>query len=283
MKNYLIVTKNERELEHPFTLELKNYIESKGGVVTVVARPRDSSNLKISVPDGVEAIFTIGGDGTLVRAAQMTFSSNVPLMGVNHGHLGYLCDLNEENVYVAVDRMFEDDYEIEERMMLSGYVVKKGGAKTPIEHSLNDIVVTSNDGKSVIRLTVYINGEFLYSVQGDGMIFATPTGSTAYNLSANGPIVDPKTEAILMTAINPHTLNSRSIVLDPEDEISLEITPRRQTAKEAATVMFDGSFPITIEPGERLVVRKSDRKTKMIFMSRMNFLERMRNKMQENG
>ena len=282
MKNYLIVTKNERELKHPFTTELKNYIEGKGGVATVVARPRDSSNLGINVPEGVEAIFTVGGDGTLVRAAQMTFESNAPLIGVNHGHLGYLCDLNEESVFPALDRMFADEYEIEERMMVSGYVVKADGRKTQVQHSLNDIVVSSDDGKSVIRLTVYINGEYLYSIQGDGMIFATPTGSTAYNLSANGPIVDPKTEAILMTPINPHTLNSRSIVLDSEDEISIEITPRRHSAVEAATVLFDGSFPFNIVPGDKLVVHKSNRKTKMIFMSRMNFLERMRNKMQEN-
>ena len=282
MKNYLIVTKNERELKHPFTMELKNYIEEKGGVAHVVARPRDDSNLGINVPEGVEGIFTVGGDGTLVRAAQMTFESNAPLIGVNHGHLGYLCDLNEETVFPALDRMFTDDYEIDERMMLSGYVLREDGKKTPIQHSLNDIVVSSDDGKSVIRLTVYINGEYLYSIQGDGMIFATPTGSTAYNLSANGPIVDPKTEVILMTPINPHTLNSRSIVLDPEDEISIEITRRRQTAIEAATVLFDGSFPYKITPGDKLIVHKSNRKTKMIFMSKMNFLERMRNKMQES-
>nr|MCR4796847.1 NAD(+)/NADH kinase [Lachnospiraceae bacterium] len=144
-------------------------------------------------------------------------------------------------------------------------------------------VVLAQDGKSVIRLTVYVNGEFLYSIQGDGMIFATPTGSTAYNLSANGPIVDPKMEVILMTPINPHTLNSRSsIVLDTRDEISIEITPRRSTAKEAATVLFDGSFPYEVEPGDKLIVKKSQYKTKMIFIKQMSFLERMRNKMQEN-
>ena len=282
MKNYLIVTKNERELSNPFTKQLSSYIEEKGGTVSVLARPRDTSDDKITVPDGVEAIFTVGGDGTLVRIAQTTVSLNVPLIGVNHGHLGYLCDLNEDNIWTAVDRMFEDDFEIEERMMLDGYVIDEHDNKSKIEHALNDVVVSSNDGKTVIRLTVYINGEYLYSISGDGMIFATPTGSTAYNLSANGPIVDPKTEAILMTPLNPHTLNSRSIVLDPNDEISVEITPRRHSATEAATILFDGSYPVVIEPGEKLVVKKSSRKTKMIFMSQMNFLERMRNKMQES-
>lgn len=282
MKNYLIVTKNERELENPFTRELQSYIEQKGGTVSVVARPRDTSSETVDVPEGVEAIFTVGGDGTLVRIAQTTVSLNVPLIGVNHGHLGYLCDLNEDNIKNAIDRMFEDDFEIEERMMLDGYVEHEDGSTTKVQHALNDVVISTNEAKSVVRLTVYINGEYLYSISGDGMIFATPTGSTAYNLSANGPIVDPKTEAILMTPLNPHTLTSRSIVLDPNDEISVEITPRRHTSQEIATILFDGSYPVTIEPGEKLVVKKSSRKTKMIFMSQMNFLERMRNKMQEN-
>jgi NAD+ kinase len=178
--------------------------------------------------------------------------------------------------------MFEDDFEIEERMMLDGYVEHEDGSATKVQHALNDVVISTNEAKSVVRLAVYINGEYLYSISGDGMIFATPTGSTAYNLSANGPIVDPKTEAILMTPLNPHTLTSRSIVLDPNDEISVEITPRRHTSQEIATILFDGSYPVTIEPGEKLVVKKSSRKTKMIFMSQMNFLERMRNKMQES-
>ena len=282
MKNYLIVTKNERELKNSFTKEMEQYILNKGGNVSVVARPRDTSDDKITIPEGVEAIFTVGGDGTLVRIAQTTVSLNVPLIGVNHGHLGYLCDLNEDNIWKAIDRMFEDDFEIEERMMLDGYVEHGDGSKSKVDHALNDVVVSANDGKTVIRLTVYINGEYLYSITGDGMIFATPTGSTAYNLSANGPIVDPKTEAILMTPLNPHTLNSRSIVLDPNDEISVEITPRRHSVTEAATVVFDGSYPVVISPGEKLVVKKSSRKTKMIFMSQMNFLERMRNKMQES-
>ena len=283
MKSFLLVTKNEREKNAPLVNEIKKYIDGKGGSAVIVARPRDDSNEVIRVPEGTDAIVTIGGDGTLVRAAQMTFHSYVPMIGVNHGHLGYLCDLDEESVFPALEKIFTDDYEIEERMMLSGHILRADGSITPINHSLNDIVVLAQDGKSVIRLTVYVNGEFLYSIQGDGMIFATPTGSTAYNLSANGPIVDPKMEVILMTPINPHTLNSRSsIVLDTRDEISIEITPRRSTAKEAATVLFDGSFPYEVEPGDKLIVKKSQYKTKMIFIKQMSFLERMRNKMQEN-
>ena len=114
------------------------------------------------------------------------------------------------------------------------------------------------------------------------MIFATPTGSTAYNLSAFGPIVDPKTELILMTPINAHTLASRSIVLDPGDEVELTITPRRSTTRESGHVTYDGTYPVEMSIGDRLCIKKSDMKTRMIRMSEVNFLERMRRKLSES-
>jgi NAD+ kinase len=185
-----------------------------------------------------------------------------------------------DNVEHCLDQLLSDNYKIDERMMLEGDC---SNDEDNCFRALNDIVVASDAaGLYVLNLTVKVNGIQLYSHNCDGLIVSTPTGSTAYNLSANGPIVDPKTEAILMTPLNPHTLTSRSIVLDPDDEISVEITPRRHTSRENATVLFDGSYPVPIEPGEKLVVKKSARKTKMIFMTKMNFLERMRNKMQEN-
>ena len=112
------------------------------------------------------------------------------------------------------------------------------------------------------------------------MIFSTPTGSTAYNLSANGPIVDPKTNLILLTPINPHTLNSRSIVLDQEDEIAVEVGRRRSDVQETAEISFDGNHKQILQPGERLIVHKAQQKTQMIRLSEMNFLERIRSKMQ---
>ena len=112
--------------------------------------------------------------------------------------------------------------------------------------------------------------------------FSTPTGSTAYNLSANGPIVNPKTNLILLTPINPHTLNSRSIVLDSSDEIVVEITSRRKDITETAEVRFDGSHKMMLRPGERLTVRKAKQKTRMIQFSNISFLERIRIRMREN-
>ncbi|MBR1629712.1 MAG: NAD(+)/NADH kinase, partial [Lachnospiraceae bacterium] len=200
--------------------------------------------------------------------------------GINRGHLGYLCELDEESVYGAINALLEGEVVIEERMMLEGYITTKERRQSKTFRALNDIVVSSLNGLQVIHMSVFVGNEFLYSFHGDGMIFATPTGSTAYNLSANGPIVDPKTDVILMTPINPHTLNSRSIVIDRRDEVALEIVPRRGFASdESVAVSFDGERGELLHPGEQVVVHRSSLRARMIKLSKMSFLERIRSKM----
>ena len=282
MKHFFIVARNEETQKQELVQRLADYIKEKGGICSCTSNPEDDQAAEVTVPDDTECIFTIGGDGTLIRAAQNTFGSNVPLIGVNCGHLGYLCELDESNVFDAVDALFEDRYQVEKRMMLSGHIQGEGGKVTESVQALNDIVICSSNGLQVIHLTVYVNGQHLYSYNCDGMIFSTPTGSTAYNLSANGPIVDPKTNLILLTPINPHTLNSRSIVLDSSDEITVELTPGRNPDSEAGEVSFDGNHRQKIYPGQKLIVRKAREKTRMIQFRNLSFLERIRVKMREN-
>ncbi len=282
LKHFFIIARNEETQKQELVQRLADYIKEKGGICSCTSNPEDDQAAEVTVPDDTECIFTIGGDGTLIRAAQNTFGSNVPLIGVNCGHLGYLCELDESNVFDAVDALFEDRYQVEKRMMLSGHIQGEGGKVTESVQALNDIVICSSNGLQVIHLTVYVNGQHLYSYNCDGMIFSTPTGSTAYNLSANGPIVDPKTNLILLTPINPHTLNSRSIVLDSSDEITVELTPGRNPDSEAGEVSFDGNHRQKIYPGQKLIVRKAREKTRMIQFRNLSFLERIRVKMREN-
>ncbi|MFQ7262906.1 MAG: NAD(+)/NADH kinase [Lachnospiraceae bacterium] len=281
MKHFFIISRNEDESRRELIRRLTQYIQQKGGVCSCAHNPEDGRPGEIAVPEGTQCILTVGGDGTLIRAAQNTFGSNIPLLGVNCGHLGYLCELDRDNVFDAVDDLFADRYQVEERMMLSGSIAGPEG-RSPETQALNDVVLSCSAGIQIIQLTVYVNGEHLYSYNCDGMIFSTPTGSTAYNLSANGPIVNPKTNLILLTPINPHTLNSRSIVLDSSDEIVVEITSRRKDITETAEVRFDGSHKMMLRPGERLTVRKAKQKTRMIQFSNISFLERIRIRMREN-
>ena len=257
---------------------MKSAIETRGGVTRVHFVEGDRFD-EIEVAEDADCILSVGGDGTLIAVAQQTVDSGVPLLGINRGHLGYLCDLDEDTVYDAIPSLLENEPDIERRMMLEGYIVRGDGSRSETIRALNDIVVSSLNGLQVIHLSVYVGDEFLYSFNGDGMIFATPTGSTAYNLSANGPIVDPKTDVILMTPINPHTLNSRSIVIDRRDEVALELMARRGAGHESVAVSFDGGRSLVIRAGERVVVHRAAEKVQMIRLSKMSFLERIRSKM----
>lgn len=259
-------------------LGIKSAIETKGGVCHVTGIVDDRYD-DIKVEEGTQCVLSVGGDGTMIAIAQQIVDLGIPLLGINIGHLGYLCDLDMDTIYDAIPVLMNGEYDIEERMMLEGYVKRKDGSATKPMRALNDIVVSSLNGLQVINICVYVGDEFLYSFNGDGMIFATPTGSTAYNLSANGPIVDPKTDVILMTPINPHTLNSRSIIIDRRDEVSLEITPRRYEEGESVAASFDGGNNEKLTPGDRIVLHRAKSRTKMIRLSKMSFLERIRRKM----
>ncbi|MCR5097679.1 MAG: NAD(+)/NADH kinase [Lachnospiraceae bacterium] len=280
--HFVVITKNERALDSDIVKSVSAHIQESGSHVTLIPRPRDTSGERIVVPEDADYIITIGGDGTLVRAAQMTFKSGVPLIGVNLGHLGFLCDVDEDEVNSAIDRIISGEFEIEHRMMLSGYVLRENGEKTRMESALNDIVIVADDNTTVLEFTIYVNGKYLYSIHGDGMIFATPTGSTAYNLAAFGPIVNPTTELILMTPINAHSLGARSIVLDPADEVELTIHARRTTTKESGHVTYDGTYPTEMGVGDKLIIKKSDASTRMIRIDQTGFLERMRRKLSQS-
>ncbi len=280
MKHFFLVVRDEKPETLVFLREITDYIRLKGGVCSYGVNPDDSLETGLEPPKDTEAVLTVGGDGTLIRAAQNIFGKNIPLIGINRGHLGYLCDLDQDNVFDAIDSMIGDDYTVEERMMLTGHILHDDGRIGHEVQALNDVVVTSGAGLQVIYVRVYVNGQYLYAYHCDGMIFSTPTGSTAYNLSAHGPIVNPKTNLILLTPINPHTLNARSIVLDPYDEVVLELCGRDPDDAAEAEVSFDGNHRRLMRTGEKLAVRRAKETTKMIHLSDVSFLDRIRTKMQ---
>ncbi len=237
---------------------------------------------RMDLPMDTQAILTVGGDGTLIDAAQKTLGMGIPLLGINRGHLGYLCDLDDDSAISAIELLMQDDFGIEERMMISGTLRNAAGEVISESYALNDIVISSKGGLNIIDLTVYVNGKYLYSYPCDGMIFSTPTGSTAYNLSANGPIVNPKTKVILLTPINPHTLNSRPIVLDQDDMLTVEIKRRHLDMDERAEIAYDGGHKIDLAASDSIMVKRTTETMKMIRLNEVNFLERIRTKLQAN-
>lgn len=273
MKNFLIVTNEYKDKDLTLSRQIVTYLSERG------AKAKCSLHVDLlasDVDEEVEGILVLGGDGTLIRAATRLQARKVPLLGVNLGTLGYLCEIEKARVFEALDRMLSDDYEIEDRMMLTGYSTKPEAEMV----ALNDIVIHRDGDLSILSINVYVNGEFLTTYHGDGMIVATPTGSTGYNMSAGGPIVDPKAKVILLTPINAHNLNSKSIVLGAEDVIELEVGSRRDEEKECAVVSFDGDQVAKLNVGDRFTVAQATNTTSICKLSNQSFLELLRKKMQ---
>lgn len=282
MKNFLIITNLYKDTNLRLTEKIKSYIENHGGTcISYASNGKEISEAAPAaeeIPAGTEGVFVLGGDGTLIRAASRLIESRLPLIGVNLGTLGYLCELEESNVFAAIDRLMAGNYVVEKRMMLSGHGTKAG--KEGAERiALNDIVIHRTGALSVVNLILYVNGEYLNTFHADGMIVSTPTGSTGYNMSAGGPIVDPKADMILITPINAHNLNSRSIVIGAEDEVVVEIGERRSQKDETVEVSFDGDNAVKLEVGDCFTIRKAKDTTRICKLSNQSFLEILSKKM----
>lgn len=280
MKKFVVITNAYKDKDLRLTKQIVKYITDQGGsaksLISIVESP-DGRDFDIEqIPEDTECILVLGGDGTLIRAATKVSGLKIPLIGVNMGTLGYLCELEEANVFPAIDKLMGDNYMMENRIMLTGH---KDGCKEK-RVALNDIVIHRAGGLQMLSLNVYVNGEFLNTYHADGIIVATPTGSTGYNMSAGGPIVDPKGSLILLTPNNAHNLNSKSIVLSSEDVVEIEIGSRRWQKDERAYVSFDGDNVAELKVGDRFVIKKSDNYTQICKLNKRSFLEILRKKME---
>ena len=198
----------------------------------------------------------------------------LPMIGVNLGNLGYLTQVSRgENIAPMLDALLADNFTMEKRMMLEGRIVGPGGVRKGI--ALNDIVLTRKDVLQMLKFQVFLNGEYFNEYMADGMIAATPTGSTAYNLSAGGPIVAPGAQLMVLTPICSHSLNSRSIVLSPEDKVSLRLV--QQGGEQ--TAVFDGDQVLELRQGDSLEICRSESCTTLIQLKNVSFLENLRSKM----
>jgi len=231
---------------------------------------------KEDLKGSTECVITLGGDGTVIRVAREIAGTDIPIVGINLGHLGYMTGIGaDRDIPQFLDALINNDFETEKRMMLSG-TVRNGEGAAAANLSLNEIVITRKNTVKAIRLKVSVNGRFLNEYTADGIIIATPTGSTAYNLSAGGPIVDPGARMTILTPICPHALARNSIVLKAEDELDISV-PDQATGERIA--VFDGETEISLKAGSSVHIRESDLTTSFIKMSGGTFLDHLRSKM----
>ena len=283
MKSFLVITNNQKDKDLSVTDSVCKYLTGEKGknVKTYVPESREYEIPEDKLQD-IDCVIVLGGDGTILRVAKKLVKSRLPIVGVNMGHVGYLADVDKNNVFCAMDALCAGEYTTEQRMMLSGKVLR-GKEEICCLDALNDIVITRGGSMQILNLEVSVKGKMLKAYRADGVILATPTGSTAYNLSCGGPIVEPGADMTIITPIAPHTMLSRSIIFNADDEIAVEILPPHDaTVEQLIEVYFDGIERIKLEVGDKVVVNRSEMTTKLIRISSARFLETLYEKMKEN-
>lgn len=275
MKHFLIYTNIHKDPKLTVTTRISDYLIAHGGVCT------QWQEAGFVTPEDADCMIVLGGDGTMLQAARDVKLHHIPLIGVNLGTLGYMTEIELSSLEEALDKLLEDDFEVESRMMLNGRIYN--GVHTGEENwALNDIVITRSGSLQIIKFKILVNGQFLNDYNADGVIVTTPTGSTGYNLSAGGPIVEPKARLIMITPICPHTLNQRSIILSAEDVIEIEISEGREGREQLVEVSFDGNHVIPVRTGERIRIVQAEKTTEIIQLNQVSFLEVLHKKMSES-
>ncbi len=283
MKHFFMITNQQKDKDLALTKQMMAFIEGNGGTCAYYAtegkKGVEAAPKLEDIPKETECILVLGGDGTLIRAATKLVTCDIPLIGVNLGTVGYLCELEAKDIFTALECLMQDNYVIGERMLLTGHGEMQG-EQISERCALNEITIHRTGALSILNLVVYVNGKHLHTFHGDGMIVSTPTGSTGYNMSAGGPIVDPKAQMLLLTPINAHNLNAKSIVIGAEDEVTIELGSKRAENDESALVSFDGDSAGTLSVGDKFVIKRADATIKICKLSEESFLEILRKKMQ---
>lgn len=288
-KNFLIYTNRHKDQNLATTKRVADFLRLKGRRVTVMAEgegesagPEPGSGRGVSGEALTEAdcMIVLGGDGTVLQAARLTKMLRVPIIGVNLGTLGYMTEVEVPNLEESLERLIAGDYVQESRMMLGGRATFADGRREE-GWALNDIVISRSGPLQIIKFNIYVNGQFLNDYSADGVIVTTPTGSTGYNLSAGGPLVEPGARLIVLTPICPHSLNQRSIVLSPEDVIEIQIPARGESGNQNVEASFDGNHVIPLGTGDRLRIVRSEETTEFLKLGQGSFLDVLHRKMKE--
>lgn len=275
MKNFLIMTNEVKDPGFSTSNKIREYIESKGGTAFLRKDFTEDTQSYSNILGEVECVIVLGGDGTMLHASRLIAPHDLPVVGVNLGTLGFLTEIEMSHLSEGIDDLLNDRFHIEERMMLEGCIFHRDISCYRLS-ALNDIVITRSGFSRIISFKIIVNGELLDVYAADGVIISTPTGSTGYNLSAGGPIVNPKANVILITPVCPHSLQAKSIVLGEWDTIEIHIQKVRKTQLEEALVTFDGQVAERLNPGDIIKIHKSRKVAKVVKVQENSFYHTLR-------
>jgi len=280
-----ILAKSHLTAATPHLLEISEWLASRGFTAvfetgTAELMPAATGRLvttQAALASDVDMVVVLGGDGTLLSMADSigAAGSGIPILGVNFGSLGFLTEVTLPELYRSLDAALNGRAHVEERMMLRA-ITRRGGTVFERSIALNDVVITKAARSRMIDLSVSVSNEFVTRVKADGLIVATPTGSTAYNLSAGGPIVEPSVDALLLTPIAPHTLTNRPVVI-PANAV-VRVQPN-MTDRDEAFVTFDGQAGFQLQVGDDIEVSRADKPLRLIRPSTRSYFEVLRTKL----
>ena len=219
----------------------------------------------------LDIILVFGGDGTILKAKDFSIIYDAPILGINTGNLGFLSEITPEELIRSIDYLLEGKYKVQSRMMLKVYV-KRDKEKIPLDNALNDVVIYKGVTPKLIDISLYSNGRNVLETRCDGLILATPTGSTAYSLSAGGPILSPIMNAIVAAPLNPHVLTVRPMVFSANDILSLKVYPK-------SLVQIDGQNSFELKNGDKLFATASEKRINFIKFGNRTFYQILRKKL----
>ena len=276
--NILLFPHSERDQNLEITSRVADMVRNAGDNPIII---QTSAALGMDTPfppveemkDDVSIIIVFGGDGTILRAARQTLGSDVPIIGVNMGGTGFLTEIEVDEIESVIPDILAGRYTVQRRMMLEIEIIRDGGLLLR-DSALNDVIIRGQ-GKT-IELAVSGDGNRIMSYVGDGLIVATPTGSTGYSMSAGGPIVEPSARNILVTPVSAHLLMTKPFVLDSERLVTVEVLPEKQNP---AYVSVDGNEYMRIHNDDLITIRESDREVRFAHIAEHNFYKRVSEKL----
>lgn len=229
---------------------------------------------KTQLAGQADVLLVLGGDGTILNAARLAAERSIPILGVNMGGLGFLTEVRLDNLYASLERVFANDFVLDERLMLRIHV-HRHGETVARGIVLNDVVISKGTLARMIELKIAIQEQFVTNLRADGLIVGTPTGSTAYSLSAGGPIINPAVQSLILTPISPHTLTHRPLIVPGNVEIEVTLTSK----DDGAMATLDGQVGIAMTQGDTVVIQASEHPTKLIRFPESHYYEVLRGKL----
>jgi NAD+ kinase len=282
LKRIALLTTPERKKALSAVRQITSILEKRGLEVRVAEREAEALGIEQlscqeeELVEGADLIIAVGGDGTMLTAARMAAPHDVPVLGVHVGGLGFLTEVRLEELAEALNKALQGNFEAHERMMLETRIVRRGKEIHSV-CGLNDLVITKGAFSRLLKLKMWVDCKELASLAMDGVIVSTPTGSTAYSLSAGGPIVDPTVPVLIITPICPHTLSARSLVVSADSEVAIQLPSL--TAGQEAMATIDGQLGIPLVSRDRVAVRKSAHAVRLVTLGGPSFFPKLRTKL----